>query len=88
MTKNPVEIRTWFALVHPDSGLSALFPQNGSVWSQATQEAMRAFINSLEQDVAAIVLTDTDAKAQSASTPKATPAGLGEHISGVNIPDM
>lgn len=85
-TKATPEIRMLVALIDPSTGAAAFMKQNGSVWGAETQAALRTFMDHLEHDVARIVLDGVDNT--SASPARRAPEGIGEHLSGQDIPDM
>mgnify|MGYP000921842781 CR=1 FL=1 len=89
LTKTPAAINVVMALIDPESGHLAYMKHNGSIWSEATQSALRQLIDSLEHDVARVVLLDAGGDGVTKPAQRQTQAeGLGEHLTGADVPDM
>lgn len=87
IAKTPVEIKVLIALIDPATGHAAYMRHNGSIWSEETQAALRQLIDSLENDVARIVL-DASGDGTAAAPRQVQSGGLGEHLTGADVPDM
>lgn len=87
-TKHTVEISATAALLDPQTGVAAWHKCTGSVWGPETQQRLRELIEAMELDMARVVMTGFD-NLDGTRTPRpAQAAGIGEHVSEDDTPQM
>lgn len=89
LTKNPATTSVLMALLDPETGQAAYIRSNGSTWGEETLAATKQLISCLEADVARLVFTTaTTLGTEKPDQKQVSSIGLGEHLTGAEVPDM
>jgi len=87
-TKHTVEITAVAAILDPKTGVAAWYRCGGSVWGKETQQKLRELIEAMEHDMARQVMEGYENLDGTTSPRPAQAAGIGEHVSEDDPPQM